>query len=612
MNYKTTLIIIVLLICIAGTYFLFFNQPTENRTSDKKLTISETYDLPRKGIVEVKISYSDDAYQSITFAKNDDGIWYITTPFNAHADLEKVNEVLDDFLNKRVRQTLDVSEYQQYGLENPTIKVQLWKDRSGSPKTFLIGKKGINFSVYVKEETEKHIFLIESSALDDLSISTTDIRDRSVIKFNPESITEITYQKPEQFTCVKIGDAWKMTHPLSVDADSDDISYILSELHTIQVSTFELDGENVNASLKKYGLEIPRIQLTLKDGETSYGLAIGAEVQTTTDQQNTEKDTVYVKSIHQGGIYTVTDDITKLLNKTAFDLRDKRLIDFQRGDVVKFEIQRGTENITSIRLQKDLWEIQGKNKVIANPQAVSDLIYGVDSMEATAYVSNATNNLALYGLQKPSFHVKFTIRDEEKPIELQVGDFTNDDNVYVKTNRSNQITSVKRELIDKIAKGVAWLREKKIVNFTIDDPIRCTVEYSEDSQDSDRVQFTCQRLGTNWRLTYPVQENAKNAEVNAFLYELIDLKAEKFVGLTFDGESNELPEQTTGFNSPLIHISVELRNKKVATLQVGKSDSTGRFYARLQNQPEHIFLLKSEQIPKLKPKLDWLRAPEEQ
>jgi len=544
--------------------------------------------------------------------KNTDGMWQLATPFEAHADNAKVNEMLDDFVNKRVRQTLEVSEYDQYGLENPTIKIELWKDPEDSPKTFLIGKKGINYAVYTKEQSEAHIFLIESSALDDLSKSPTDIRDKSVIRFNPDTITEIQFQKPEAFSCRKEGDIWKMTHPLSVNADTEEIEYILSELHALQVSTFEADGENVAPLLEKFGLDKPRIQFTLKDKNKTYGLDIGSTVPSTEDQNNTDKQNVYVKSVHQGGIYTVTDDILRLFSKSMFDLRDKRVLDFQRADTTKFEIQRGAQKIVGIKLDKDTWQLQNAEKTVADPQVISDLIFGIDSLEAVAFVTDSAKNLALYGLDDPKMQVLFTIRGKEKPAILLIGNYTKENTVYVKADNSDQITRVKRDLIDKIAKGEAWLRDKQIFNFSIDDPTRVTVKYNDGSQEYDGVQFTCQRLGTNWRLTSPIQENANNAEVNTLLYGLIDLKAEEFVGEPFGGGKNQLPIAKTGFNLPQIQITLELRTQKVFTLQVGKIDLSERYYGRLQNKPNQIFLLNAEVIPKLKKKLEWLRVSEEE
>ena len=63
-----------------------------------------------------------------------------------------------------------------------------------------------------------------------------------------------------------------------------------------------------------------------------------------------------------------------------------------------------------------------------------------------------------------------------------------------------------------------------MLNFHIDDAIRLT------STLAGEAPFTCQRLGTNWRLTAPVRENANNTEVNAIMYELDDLTADAFIG----------------------------------------------------------------------------------
>ena len=159
MSFRSTVIIIILLAGIAGAYFLFFPNPTDNNTEDDKPRILETYDLPRKNILKIRLSYADKAYKTLTLERNTDNIWQLTTPFIAYAESDKVNELIDDFVNKRIKQVLEVSEYDKYGLQNPSIKVELWKDHDGSPKTFHIGKKGINFSVYTKEISEGHILV---------------------------------------------------------------------------------------------------------------------------------------------------------------------------------------------------------------------------------------------------------------------------------------------------------------------------------------------------------------------------------------------------------------------------------------------------------------------
>ncbi len=609
MSFRSTVLIIVTLTVVAASYFLFFNKPTDDNTKNKKPRIFQVYDISVEEISKVKLSFSNESFQNFSIEKNNKNTYMFTVPINAHADYEKVKLLLDDFLNKRIRKTLNVSDYGQYGLDEPTITIELWKKRSSKPKTFFIGKKGVNFAVYIKEKSEKHIFLIESSALDDLSKSPSDLRDRAIIRFDPDAITEIKFEKPEQIHCKKKGDRWIMTHPLAANADTHRIQYILSELSKSHVLSFEADGEDVAPLLEKYGLKNPRIMFSLNDGESTYGLKIGSDDQSAQNYERAYKK-VNAQSIHQGSIFTISDRIVQILNRSVFDLRDKRILDFQRTDTTKFEIQFGTQKIEAIKLGQDRWHLNAQNRFRADPMAVSDLLFGVDSLQAVAFVSDATDNLRNFGLHPPRMQVSFTVQGENNPAVLLIGKDAKNNTVYVKAANSQQVTTVKRDLIDKIFKGVAWLRDKQIFDFRTEDPTRLTVKYN-DEQDSDKsITFTCQRLGSDWRLTAPVKENANNAAVNEILYELIDLSADEFITGTWIDNKSRLSDDNTGLNSPILQITVELKSKKLDSVQIGKTDALGRYHARLTHEPNQIFMINPEVIQRIKAQLNWLRTTE--
>ena len=608
MNFRTTLVIIILLVGTAGAYFLFFQEPTDNGATDEKPPIHEVYGIARDSIQQVELLFADAAYQNLKLVREVNGKWQLQAPFLANADDEKVRQMLGDLLNKRVKHTLEVPALTQYGLDTPNITLSLWTDGTHPAATFFIGSKAINYSVYIKEKSEAHIFLIESSALDDLTKSPTDLRDRLVVRFNPETVSNIAFKfedvgSPSQsriVNCEKRGSTWYITSPIEVKADVQEIERILSELHLLQVVTFEGDdaGPLAPSELKKYGLGTPRIQVQLTDTDRTYTLDIGSTVPTETGSPRH----VYVKNVHYKSVYTVRDDIYHLLNKSVFDLRDKRVIDFQRTATNRFVISINAEQDTVCTKGYDnIWELQTPTrKIKADVKAVDDLLFGVDSLEAVAFVESPAKHLQTYGLADPPIKVAFTQHGEEKPTTLLIGDTAEDGTVYVKTEHSPQIVRVKRALIDKIALGIAWLRDKQILNFHIDDAIRLTLR-SEDAE-----TLTCQRLGTRWRLTAPVKEAANNTVVNAIIYELDTLMADAYV------RSNPIPtDAITGFSNPHVQLTVELRDQKVYTLQIGKPDSSGHYYARLQHEPDLIFLLNAELVPKLKTTLALLRISEQ-
>ena len=593
-NFRTTLIIIILLIGIGGTYYLFFQELPDKITENEKPPIHQVYGVARDTVQRMEISFADTAYQNLKLEKGETGNWQLTAPFQADADGEKVNQMLDDILNKRVKQTLEVTELTQYGLNTPIITLSLWTGEDPPTATFLIGKKAINFSVYVKEKSEAYIFLIESSALDDLTKSATDLRDRSVIKFKPETVSGIQFQhtdadaasRSSAINCEKRDSTWHIVHPLEAKADAEEIEDMLSELRSLKVSTFEADGAdaNVPTQLKKYGLDTPRIQAQLTDKDNTYAIDIGTSVPSETGIQ----ERVYVKtSVYQDAIYTVSGNIHNLLNKSVFDLRDKRVIDFERTDTIHIEIRQGKETTICKKNFDNTWELETPTgKIKADADAVDDLLFGVDSLEAAAFVDDPIKGLASYGLAPPSIQVAFTQHGAEKPAVLLIGDYGQDGTVYVKAEQSTQVIRVKRALIDNIAQGTAWLRDKQVLKFHIDDAIRLTLT------SHGETPITCQRLGTNWRLTAPVQEDANNTAVNAIIYELDNLMADAFMG------GKPVPtDAITGFHKPNVQLTFELRNQKVYTLQVGNSDASGRFYARLQHEPNLIFFAQRRTYP---------------
>ena len=625
MNFRTTLVIIILLAGTAGAYFLFFQEPADNGSVNEKPPIHEVYGIARSSVQQVELLFADAAYQNLKLVRAGNRSWQLQAPFPANANDEKVKQMLDDILNKRVKHTLEVPELTQYGLDTPNITLSLWTDGTHPAATFFIGSKAINYSVYIKEKSEAHIFLIESSALDDLTKSPTDLRDRSVVRFNPEAVSNIAFKSedvgssPQSRTvnCEKRGGTWHITSPIEVKADAQEIERILSELLLLQVVTFEADDADTISSseLTKYGLGVPRIQVKLTDTDRTYALDIGAIVPTETGSPRH----VYVKSAvskedlsllaansqYTDGYYSISivpDDIYHLLNKSVFDLRDKRVIDFQRTATNRFVISiNGEQDTVCTKGYDNIWELQTPTgKIKADAKAVDDLLFGVDSLEAVAFVESPAKNLQTYGLADPPIKVAFTQRGEEKPITLLIGDAAEDGTVYVKAEHSSQIARVKRVLIDKIALGAAWLRDKQILNFHIDDAIRLTLR-SEDAE-----PLTCQRLGTSWRLTSPVKEAANNIAVNAIIYELDTLMADAYVG-----SNPVLTDDTTGFSNPYAQLTIELRDQKVYTLQIGNPDPSGHYYARLQHEPDLIFLLNAELVPKLKTTLGLLRTPEQ-
>ncbi|MBI1928775.1 DUF4340 domain-containing protein [Candidatus Poribacteria bacterium] len=509
MNFKTTLIILAIFVLLVVSYLLFLRgEPDAEKLKGDPQKISAVYGLDRNKIRRIRLSYKDESYPTVTLVKNVDGIWQLTAPVTDDADQPKINEMLRDLLDKKVKRTLEVTDLSQYGLDNPTIQIEVWTtspptpplegrgerggvgNASSSPlstgggespaKTFLIGKKGINYSVYAKEKSDPKIILIESSALDDFTKSPSDLRERTALKFSPDAVSGFALQVSGQaeIRCEKgdvagnlspgpsptrrgekappsiagkgvggLGSQWKMIQPLEAKADTKEIESILSVLNTLKVTAFEADGQIDPA---KYGLEPPRVKVTLQlTDKGTRGLLIGAEAKT--------PGQVYAKRTDRNSIYSV-DQIYAQLNKTAFDLRDKRVMDFQRTETNRFEIQTSGRKIVCEKSIDGQWEIKAPVQLKANQTVVDDLLFGVDSLKAVEFVSEHPRSLQPYGLDAPSFQVSF-MQPPSEPAVLLVGN-TKGDTVYVKAKNADTVFLVKKESLNPIRIGVEEITKK--------------------------------------------------------------------------------------------------------------------------------------------------------
>ena len=168
------------------------------------------------------------------------------------------------------------------------------------------------------------------------------------------------------------------------------------------------------------------------------------------------------------------------------------------------------------------------------------------------------------------------------------------DNVYVKAPNAKPVVLVKKTLLDLVGIGIAGLRDKQILDFDSDTAAKIILRHSD-------VNLTCQKQGTNWRLTHPVQERAENGAVRGIIQQVNQLTVEAFLAAV-------PPITKTGFDAPEVQLVVTLKDRTEHQLEIGKLADDEHYYGRLQHLPDAAFLLKKETAESLKKTVDDLRT----
>ena len=224
-------------------------------------------------------------------------------------------------------------------------------------------------------EEKSKVFTVEADKVEEVSVTTDG----------------------ESSTLRKVDGTWQMTAPIQADADQSAISSVTNALATVEVN--RVVEENAS-DLSPYGLAKPRITVAYKaTGGAEGQLAIGDKTPTNSD--------VYAMKPGEKRVFLVAGFNETTFGKKPFDLRDKRILSFERDKVDSVEVVRDTNTVVLARSGSD-WVVKALNDAMsfcdhaltmitnANAGEVVDL-FGQKHSRIGAMGFNNAHNFEHYG-----------------------------------------------------------------------------------------------------------------------------------------------------------------------------------------------------------------------
>jgi hypothetical protein len=170
-----------------------------------------------------------------------------------------------------------------------------------------------------------------------------------LLSVDKDTITGVTLTYPDrEIELVKGDKGWRIVRP--VDAAADDAA-VKSMLAMVVDAEVQRTLDDTAPDLAAFGLDKPNVvaKLTAKDASPP-PISVG---------KNTSiGGKTYVRKGDEPKVYLTTNAIQTGLNKQAKDLRDKQILSFQDGDVMRVAIQRaGGETTTLVRGDAENWTV---------------------------------------------------------------------------------------------------------------------------------------------------------------------------------------------------------------------------------------------------------------
>jgi hypothetical protein len=286
-----------------------------------KRTVSDLRDhslLSFKPIDVTKLTVKQDDNPPVEVVR-DHGVWKIANG-EYDADPERVNTLLSSLSNARIDDfTADnPTNVTQYGLDKPALKVSVFTEPAKSYQTLEFGKKaGASDDYYARRSDKPNVYTIHSYVFADADKGLNDLRDRTVLAFNPDQVEQVKVVTGggHSFTMSKTADGkWSETDGGKSEADPPKVLQFIDRMRGLKAETIVQDS---SANLDKFGLNAPGEEVTLlgKDGKPIGSVKMAQIVRHNENDKNAPARTdYYALSSASPAIYKIFEyDYTDLI-----------------------------------------------------------------------------------------------------------------------------------------------------------------------------------------------------------------------------------------------------------------------------------------------------------
>lgn len=390
MRSRNLLIAAVILAALSGLVWWSKRHPETTATATPAAA-PKLADIAPAQIKQIDLSKKGGA--TLTIARQN-GKWAITSPEALPADQDAVNSLtaaLNPITSDNVveNQAADVAKY---GLNTPSLTVTVHETSGKSDRIYFGDDIPAGSLVYARVGTDPKVYAVASSTKTSLDKSATDLRDKRLLTFDSNRLTRIELASAK--SDIEFGknsqNEWQIVKPQPYRADSFEVEELLRKLTEakMDVSGTPQDTKKVNAA---FAAGQPVATATVTDAAGTQALDL-----------RKNKDDYYAKGTAVQGVYKVSSDLGKELEKPLDDFRNKKIFDFGFSDLTKFDIQQGSGDKLYVRTGTD-WKLNGKTM---DSGAVQSLIDKLRDLAATKFVTS--------GFTAPALTISVTWNDGKR------------------------------------------------------------------------------------------------------------------------------------------------------------------------------------------------------
>lgn len=376
-------------------------------------------------------------------------------------------------------------------------------------------------------EDKPKVFAVEADQIEELKVSTI-----------AGGVAELK----------KSADGWYLSGPQPIRADDSEVTGITSNLASLSVQ--RVVDENPS-NLGDYGLREPvaEVSFRTKGAKEFKTLQIGTKTPTASD--------IYAKTTGDKKVFLVSGYLESTLNRTPFDLRDKKILSFDRDKVDRIEIRHGSSLVGLVKAKGE-WRLNAPVDARGDFGAIEGLISKLQSAQMKAIVTEDPAEFSKYGISPPSAEV--TLVSGSAKAALAFGNKTADNFIHVRDQSKSQVVTAPADLFDEIEKGPIEYRRKDLFEFRAFNLDRLEVTRGASTVTFERLKGKGKDGADAWQ-EVATKKAVDTAKFEAFLTKLSGTRAQSFAD-----------EKTrTGLDAPVARLKATFdEGKKNETVTIGR------------------------------------------
>jgi len=311
-------------------------------------------------------------------------------------------------------------------------------------------------------------------------------------------------------------DAWRLTEPVTAPADETEVSSLTSSLASLEIQQVVDDNPG---DLEVFGLAKPRVAVSFTTSGSQDPMRVLVGERTPTGGH------AYAKRGDQPRVFLIQAYLDSTFDRKAFDLRNKRILSFDRDKVDRLELVQGTTRVEAVKDGLD-WRLTVPLNARADHSAIEGVISRLHSAQATAIADeDGGAELAKYGLAAP--RATATVGAGSSRATMAFGSAAGSgDDLYVRDASRPVVATAANSLLEEVIKQAGDLRRKDVFEFRAFNATRLTL-----TRGNETHAFEKEKGGDDaaaWRRTKPKTANVDADKMDTLLNDLSALRAESF------------------------------------------------------------------------------------